>query len=190
MSAARHSADCAANPFEKIPGRVFLDTNIINLIVKWSEAIFENMPIPASVDGRTADDIEALRLIFWADKRAGWDLVASAKTIDEISQTFDERVRSALLSYSAEIAKFWTDEAAQGLGLARRLSSTSLLSALPDPSDRELIGNAIGMGCDVFCTRDHKTIVRKRHLLPPTCIRVLTPVEWWACIKPWAALWC
>jgi hypothetical protein len=30
----QQSADCAANPFESIPGRLFLDTNIINLIVK------------------------------------------------------------------------------------------------------------------------------------------------------------
>ncbi len=56
----QQSTDCAANPFESIPGRIFLDTNIINLIVKWPEEIFENVPTPTGLDERAAHDIEAL----------------------------------------------------------------------------------------------------------------------------------
>jgi hypothetical protein len=60
---------------------------------------------------------------------------------------------------------------------------------LPDLADRELIGNAIGFGCDVFCTCDRRTILRKREHLGQLPIRILTPVEWWAQVKPWGRLW-
>jgi hypothetical protein len=80
------------------------------------------------------------------------------------------------------------EERRHGRDLRRRLYDSALLGAMPDPSDRELPGSAIGMGCDVFCTRDHKTIIRRRHLLPVLPIRILTPIEWWRSIKPWAGL--
>lgn len=186
----QHSADCAANPFERIPARIFLDTNILNLIVKWPEQIFENVPVPPSLDERTAHDIEAFMHIFCVGQRANWQLVASAKTIEEISLTADEDVRSTLLNYAFEVADQHSDKSLYGRDLGRRMMRSAVLDALPDLADRELLGNAVGMNCDAFCTRDHKTIIRKRHLLPRLPLRILTPCEWWSCIKPWAGLWC
>lgn len=186
----QQSVDCAANPFERIPGRIFLDTNIINLIAKWPEQIFENVSVPTGLDEQTANDVEALMHIFNTGQRADWQLVASAKTIEEVSRTTNERVRAALLGYATEVTDLQSEESRQGRDLGRRLNNSTLLGALPDQSDRELLGNAIGMGCDVFCTRDHKTIIRKRHLLPSLPVRIVTPVEWWQSIKPWAGLWC
>jgi hypothetical protein len=42
----QHSADCDRFPFESIPRRVFLDTNVINVLVKHSTHVFEQEPIP------------------------------------------------------------------------------------------------------------------------------------------------
>ena len=186
----RHAADCVANPFDRVPAKIFLDTNIVNLIVKWPEQIFEHVPVPAVLDERTAHDIEALMHVFYTGQRATWQLVASAKTIEEVLQTADERVRERLLDYTIEVADQTSAASLHGRDLGRRLNDSSLLGALPDPNDRELVGNAIGMSCDVFCTRDYRTIIRKRHLLPKLPVRILTPVEWWKAIKPWAGLWC
>ncbi|WP_019832406.1 hypothetical protein [Sphingomonas sp. PR090111-T3T-6A] len=189
-SQQEQSADCRANPFEKVPGKIFLDTNVVNLIVKWPEQVFENVPAPMSVDEKTAHDIEALMHVFFTGQRAYWELAASAKTIEEISNTPDEDVRERLMDYAIQVADQISAGSRHGRDLGRRLNDSTLLSALPDPNDRELLGNAIGMGCDVFCTRDHKTIIKKRHLLPALPLRILTPVEWWQTIKPWAGLWC
>lgn len=54
------STGCKGNPFESIPGKIFLDTNIVNLIVKWPKQVFEHVPVPIEVDRQTGYDIEAL----------------------------------------------------------------------------------------------------------------------------------
>jgi len=127
--------------------------------------------------------------VFQVGARADWDLIASRKTLDEIQGTPDADVKAELLEYTVQLVELPSDDSAFAASLGRRLLDAPFVSALPDLADRELIGNAIGLGCDVFCTCDRRTIVRKRerlHLLP---IRILTPVEWWAHVKPWGGLW-
>jgi hypothetical protein len=54
--------------------------------------------------------------------------------------------------------------------LARRLRDSHFLSGLPDPDDRDLIAHAIAFRCDVFCTRDRRSIHRKRGSLNPVSV--------------------
>lgn len=75
------------------------------------------------------------------------------------------------------------------IDFGRRLVDTPFLAALPHLADRELIGYAIGYGCDAFCTRDLATIVKKRARLRQLPLKIITPAEWWAHVKPWAGLW-
>lgn len=121
--------------------------------------------------------------------RAPWEIVASRKTLSEIGETPDLAVRDRLLDYACELVDPPTEDVVYAASLGRRLIDAPFTEALPDPADRELIGNAIGLGCDVFCTCDRRTVVRKREQLRQLPIRILTPAEWWAHIKPWAALW-
>lgn len=188
-SQAEHSSDCVRHPFEKTPQRLFLDTNVVNLIVKWPDQIFDQTPVPPGIDTQQEHDIEALMHLIYFGQRMSWRMVASAKTLDEIQCTADEAVREALLDFAIEVADV-SDEARWYRELGRRLNGGSLLQALPDPSDRELLGNAIGMGCNVFCTRDYRTIVSRRDRLPRLPLRFFTPVEWWRAVKPWGGLLC
>lgn len=48
-SAADQRADCDRHPFEGIPTRIFLDTNVVNLIVKHAPVIFNLEPQDASL---------------------------------------------------------------------------------------------------------------------------------------------
>jgi hypothetical protein len=188
-SQAQHSEDCARHPFEAVPRRVFLDTNVVNLLVKHSECVFEQGPIPDALDDTSARDVEALMHIFAVGTRANWDIIASRKTLDEIARTPDEWVRSELLEYAVQLVEPASDESAYACSLGRRLIDAPFTSLLPDPGDRELIGNAIGFGCDVFCTSDRRTIIRKRDRLRQLPIRLFTPQDWWAHVKPWGGLW-
>jgi hypothetical protein len=191
QSAEQHSDDCARFPFASIPQRVFLDTNVINVLVKHGTHVFEREPIPQNTESKLAIDIEALMHVFYVGTQADWGLFASEKVIEELSRTRQMGVRDDLIEYalgfvnrdpSDEDRKFAAD-------FGRRLIDTSFVAALPDVADRELIGNAIGFGCDAFCTRDRATIVSKRDRLRQVPLRIMTPAEWWAHIKPWAGLW-
>jgi hypothetical protein len=86
---AEHSDDAVRYPYESIPRRIFLDTTVINVLVKRSEHVFERVPIPADVDHTLAEDIEALMHVFAVSARASWDILASPKTLDEIMKTPD-----------------------------------------------------------------------------------------------------
>ena len=186
---AQHSEDCAKYPFESIPRRVFLDTNVVNLLVKRSENVFQRVPIPIDVDPTAAEDIEALMHIFAVSARASWDVLASGKTIEEIEKTPDPSVKADLRDYAVNLVIPQSEDSAFAMRLGRLLLDAPFTSALPDPADRELLGNAIGLRCNAFCTCDRRTIVNKRGHLGRLPLRIMTPGEWWAHVKPWAGLW-
>jgi hypothetical protein len=189
QSQEQHSDDCKRYPFDRIPRRIFLDTSVLNLLAKYSQYIFENEPIEDNLSQNRAWDLEALMHIFAAGERCGWDILASGKALEEISRTPNASVRKALLDFAIQVVDEQHPDTAHATSLGRRLVDAPLASALPDKADRELIGNAIGFGCDVFCTSDRRTIVRKRDSLPQLPIRILTPIEWWKHVKPWGGLW-
>jgi hypothetical protein len=99
--------------------------------------------------------------------------------------------RRNLLSYGIELVdqQAESEDRRFAIVVARRLVGSRFVAPLPDCADQEFIGHAIGLGCDVFCTCDHKTILPKRDRPEHLPIRLLTPVEWWAHVKPWAGLW-
>lgn len=182
--------DCERYPFDEIPCRIFLDTNVINRLVQWGGQIFEFEPIPDSVDSIVAGDIEALRHVLHGLDRTSIEILASSKMIEELRNTPDEALRHALVSYGVEFVR---DRIAEedhhfAIDFGRRLVGSKFVASLPHAADQELIGHAIALGCDTFCTCDRKSIIRKRDKLNLP-IRLLTPVEWWAHTKPWSGLW-
>jgi hypothetical protein len=181
--------------FEAIPRRVFLDTNVVNCLVKWGECIFESEEPPSGLDATLLTDIASLTRIFVVGRRANWDIVVSDKTIQELSETLDNNLRNRLLNYGDGLIEYSTTN---GVGqedhqyasdLARRLVDSPFLAPLPDASDRELVAHAIALNSDAFCTLDRRSIHRKRRQLRLIPLRILTPDEWWQHISPWAALW-
>jgi hypothetical protein len=187
-NAAQHTADYVANPYEKRPTRVFLDTNVVNVLVRHADQVFEHSPVPSGTDRTRAEDVEALMHVFHVGARASWDLVTSQKTVDEVSATPEHADRQDLVHYAQELLQPSNRDRNLAEDFGRRLVGTRFVSALPDIADQMLIGIAIGYGCDAFCTCDRKTIVRYRDRLPDLPLRILTPLEWWRCIKPWAGL--
>lgn len=185
---AEHSADCERYPFGAMPRRVFLDTNVVNLLVKYPEQIFEQQRLPELDDLTLAEDMEALMHIFYVGRRVNWTVMASRKTLDEIDNTPDPQVREQLRSFAVELISSEDEANAYASILGRRMLDAPFTNGLPHKADRELIGNAVGLECDVFCTRDRRTIIRKRSQLKRLPIRVLTPLEWWRHVRPWAGL--
>lgn len=179
-----------------IPGRVLLDTNIVNFILDWGEAIHDSGEIPSYVSDRDVEDILALRAIWLTGQRATWQLAISPRTYYEIEATTDAVRRAALESWLSELWHYWRElfnhyelSDYDADSLARRLVPSEILAVLPDRSDRELLAHAIAYECDTMCTRDRRTILRHRDKLTRVSVRILMPAEWWAEISPYAGLW-
>ena len=179
-----------------IAGRVLFDTNLVNLTLDCGEFIFDGGEIPAHVPGTAMDDVMALRSMFLTGQRASWQLAISPLTYREIDATGDETRRAELMRWFNELWLYWreffdaeelSDEHADSL--ARRLVGSDYLAPIPQTSDRVLVAHAIAYGCDAFCTRDHKTILRHREKLRGLPLRFLSPTEWWKEVMPYAQLW-
>ena len=74
--------------------------------------------------------------------------------------------------------------------VATRLVDSKCLAALSQRADRILVAHAAAYGCDAFCTRDYKTILRHREKLSAVGLRFLSPTEWWREVEPFSAIWC
>ena len=180
-----------------IPGRIFLDTNVVNFSLDWREAIFDGAEIPEHIGERDRRDVQAMRGLFLSGRRAGWQLAISPKTYEEIMQTSDLDRRASLERWFSELWLYWREFFMQdGLhdrdaeSLANRLGHSQFLAAFSDPPDRKLICHAIAYVCDAFCTRDWRSILRHRNELNGLApLRLLTPSEWWEMVRPYAALW-
>lgn len=183
---------------EKLPGRVFLDTNIVNFILDYGEYIFDGLSASETLGHRTLESIDAFYNIFLTGKRASWQLAISPMTYREITKTIDARRNNYLKTWFLDIWDYWTKTVDENDDLPSFLEAekskidlltTGILDFLPDIEDRMLICDSIAYRCDLFCTKDWKTILRYRENLGSLPIKIVSPKEWWNIIKPFAALW-
>ncbi len=183
---------------DEVPGRVFLDTCVVNLVLDYGEQVHEGVPVPEDLSVRLKSDVEALRSIFATGQRASWQLAISPYTYREVTATVDGRQAHQLEQWFFEIWHYWREFLHSDADLpsfseaeeARlELLSSGVLDVLPDVADRVLICDAVVYRCDAFCTRDWSTILRFRDKLRDVPLNIITPAEWWAKIKPLAALW-
>ena len=185
-------------PTSQIPGRVFLDTCVVNFILDYGEQIHDGAEAPEGIRDLDADDINALQKICVLGQRAAWQLAISPHTYFEITRTGNEERRSALDPWFQELRQYWRstvhsnddlptfieaeDERVQALG-------SGYLEVLPDVSDRVLLCDALVYRCDLFCTRDVSTIIKHRAELSGLPLEIVSPAEWWKKIEPFASLW-
>jgi hypothetical protein len=73
----------------EIPGRVFLDTCVVNFMLDFGAQIHDGES-PPPVPPREAADIDALRNLFKVGQRAMWQLAVSPYTYSEIARTRDK----------------------------------------------------------------------------------------------------
>jgi len=81
---------------EDVPGRVFLDTSVVNFILDYGEQIHDGAPIPQNSTKRVVKDIEAFRNIFLVGQRGTWQLAISPFTYKEVIATTNSTRRKYL----------------------------------------------------------------------------------------------
>lgn len=169
-----------------LPQRIFLDTSVINFIVDHSDCIFNGDEISESINDRTYDDICAMMRIFhYADHNA-IEMIISKTTFQEINATADPEKKERLKTYCNELWQYFNSLIEDDFtvpGVEVKYYEEYLfdkgLGQLSDPNDRKLIIEALFYKCDIFCTRDWKTILKHRQLLKQKVpLEILTPIEW------------
>ena len=94
---------------EDLPGRVFLDTCVVNLILDFGEQIHEGVAKPDGLNERNAGDIDALCNIFLVGQRAHWQLAVSPHTYQEVIGTANPHRRRTLENWFFELWQYWRD---------------------------------------------------------------------------------
>jgi len=181
-----------------IPGRVFLDTSVVNFWMDHGQEITEGSAPPEGLPQSDVQDILALYSIYMTAQRAAWQLAISPHTYHELLNTNEPNRRYYLENWFFEIWDYWQEIIRNNDGLpsfneAERtrvdLLSSGALDPLPDLADRILLLDAIVYRCGLFCTRDRRTIIKQRDDLAHISVPIVTPAEWWEKIAPYASLW-
>lgn len=173
----------------KFPAYIFLDTSVVNSILDFREQIHERVAPPENASWRVARDIEALQGIWLMGQRASWHMTISAATVEEIERTGQASRLHDLLNWASELSIYSDECKALAPNSAKQHHfDVTASSTLPDAGDRRLICEAVDAGCDAFCTRDWKTILRHRDSLRAVPLTIISPHEWWDAILPYAPL--
>lgn len=193
--------------FSDLPGRLLLDTNVLNVVYDEGAFIFDNVQPVNNLCCSQLTELEALRCIFAVNQRAKFQLVVSPVTVLEILNEQNIQSIQAKLFWTYDMLNHWlvmldqiNDRAVEGGSYRHRFKLNQNLQAIEeqlmkisslrrDPLDRLLMLHYKMGNCDAFVTLDRKTIWRHRKQLNDLGITVILPSEYWEMLKPWAGIW-
>lgn len=196
MSVDLPRCTCGADAFAALPRRLFLDTSTLQTLMDYGETVFEGIEPPLSDRAHQMPsflcDVEALRKIFLVNERAMFDIVISDNTLHEVAEKGD----NAYLRWALDVLDHWhvrIEEYAggafgrQGLILSTRLDDQryGYLSA----KDKRLIRDAVALECDAFLTMEKRLARNSEDIERQLELKVLRPPDYWALLRPWAALY-
>jgi hypothetical protein len=193
--------------FSDLPGRILLDTCVLNALYEEGEYIFDGYFSRTSSDEGPDADLRALRSIFQVNERATFQFIVSSLTVAEVANIQDFNQRERRLRWVLDVLDHWLimldeieDRIKRGGTVRHRFKLSQELQEVEenlmevkdfrqDPFDRLLLLQYKMANCDAFLTIDKNTIWRHREKLAEMGISVLRPAEFWSLLEPWAALW-
>jgi hypothetical protein len=178
--------------FDRIPGRIFIDSSTLQVLHTYGAFLYDGAPLHQTArilrmpNGRP--NIEALKDIIQVGSRAHFQLALSGNSMREVEGKGDARY----LYWAFEILDYWEEcfeesDYDYGSPLMARLLHDRQFGYLGE-GDRELLKDAVVLGCDAFLTMDEKLYSNSPHLGSRLSLRVLTPVALWRELQPLAAL--
>lgn len=180
--------------FEAVPRRVFLDSCTLQSLRDYGGFIWENEPIDDDDRLHTIADgyanVSALRDIFFVNQRALFEWAVSEASLLEASDKRDPgHLQWAYDVFDHTLACLQTSGGltVESQAVAQRLQDRRFgyLSA----KDRRLIQDTVLLRCDGFLTMERRLPRNANHIEQEVGLRVLTPVQYWVLLKPWAALY-
>ena len=184
-------------PRERIPGRVFLDSSVLQTLQDYGEFIYDGGEIAEDDRIRSIprglENLEALRQVMLVGSRGSLQLALSRSSMEEVM----DRGSYEYLQWASEMLEYcegWlaayegSDSAFSGRGtaLAEKLGGDRF--GYLSTKDARLIRDALLLECDVFLTMESKLPKNAAHLERELGIKVLQPLDYWSVLGPWAAL--
>ena len=184
----------ALEDFEQLPRRIFLDSSTLQTLQNYGELIWENEEI--SLTNRIwsvtngIQNVEALRDIFFVNQRAGFEFALSDNSLAEVSEKKDAHY----LQWAYDVLDHWLTCLEEGAGisgkranLAAKLDGNSF--GYLGAGDRLLIKDAILLDCDAFLTMEQRLPKNAPHIQRELGLQILTPIQYWDMLRPWARLY-
>ena len=178
--------------FEDIPRRLFLDSSTLQTLQTYGEFLYENEPLLPSDrayrDPKGVAKLEALRSIMQIAERAPFEFALSRNSFVEVERRGDP----GYLQWAYDELDHWLaclEEAGEpraDLHALRAISSHSY--DYLGTGDRALLKDALALECDAFLTMENKLPKSAAHIERTLAIRVLSPIEMWEILRPWAGL--
>jgi len=193
--------------FLSIPGRLLLDTCVLNIIQDEGAYIYEGEIPEGLTESEIPEDLKALRYIFQINERAAFQFLVSPLTFAELANGTDIFQNLRRIQWAFDVLDVWLmvleetgDRKKEGGTVRHRFKLTEELQELEsrlmsnpdfrrDPFDRLLLIQYKMGNCDAFLTVDRNTIWRHKDWLVDEGIKILCPSDFWSTLKPYAALW-
>lgn len=187
------------------PGRVLLDTNVINALFEEGAYIYDG-DSGEREEAQLDPELVALRQIFGQARRQQFQLVTSPLSVAEVVNIQGVEDRRRHLGWFLEMLDYWTieldqigDRRAAGGSVRHRFKLSTELQALEqallqipdlrrDPFDRLLLIHSRMANCDAFLTFDRNSLWRHQAVLGALGLTVVVPSEYHAMVAPYAAL--
>ena len=180
-------------PFESLPRRIFLDSCTAQMLRDYGSYIYEAEPIPASDRIHSVRDgianVEALRDTFLVNERAQFEWIVSPRSMQEAHDKRDPGHMQWLwdIADHSEICLEGNGSTKASKALAARMDEAKF--GYLGEKDRLLLRDAITLRCEAFLTVERRLPKNAAHIERVLSIRILTPINHWEMLRPWAALW-
>lgn len=151
------------------------------------EPIAENDKIHRVTDGFA--NVEALRAIFLLNQRAQFEWIVSEGSLREAADKGDRGHLQWLLDIAdhSEACLRQEGQTEESVTLAGRLDEPKF--GYLGGKDKKLLRHAVALRCEAFLTVERRLPRNARHVERELGIRIMTPIEHWHLLRPWAALW-
>lgn len=193
--------------FNSIPGRIFLDTNVLQYLQDFGEYIFEHYresegffqtrKSKIKKGSRLFKEIEALHDFFIGVNRAHFEFALSPAVYEEVSASGDKRFvqwfHDVWEQWEGVVSEYENGEAFSEnaeTNYKRAINDNSLHGSLSE-EDKKIVLDAIRFDCDALLTVDRfaRDQNKKIYAFRNYRLIILTPIELIKIIKPHQALW-